>query len=29
MTTTEENIQAEVEKAKGMKISELKMKLMA
>jgi len=29
MTTTEENIQAEIEKAKGMKISELKMKLMA
>jgi nucleosome assembly protein 1-like 1 len=29
MTTTEEKIQAEIEKAKGMKISELKMKLMA
>ena len=27
--TTEEKIQAEIEKAKGMKISELKMKLMA
>ena len=29
MSTTEEKIQAEIEKAQGMKISELKMKLMA